>query len=72
MLTVRTTRSLTIGAWCIGVALTVVTPGRAGGVGDDTDGSAAAMMARIEGAQSPNRQGHDPLTLHQIMEASPS
>jgi CubicO group peptidase (beta-lactamase class C family) len=29
---------------------------------------AAAMMARIESAQSPNRQGLDPLTLQQVME----
>jgi CubicO group peptidase (beta-lactamase class C family) len=27
-----------------------------------------AMMARIEGVQSPNRQGHDPFTLKQLME----
>ena len=26
------------------------------------------MMARIEGAQSPNRQGLDPLTLQQVMD----
>jgi CubicO group peptidase (beta-lactamase class C family) len=32
------------------------------------DSSPAAMMARIEGAQSPNRQGLDPLTLQQLME----
>jgi len=32
------------------------------------EGSAAAMMARIEGAQSPNRQGLDPLTLQQLMD----
>ena len=32
------------------------------------DASPAAMMARIEGAQSPNRQGLDPLTLQQVME----
>jgi CubicO group peptidase (beta-lactamase class C family) len=32
------------------------------------DGSAAAMMARIEGAQTPNRQGLDPFTLQQLME----
>src|SRR5436190_2802504 len=32
------------------------------------EGTAAAMMARIEGAQSPNRQGLDPLTLQQLME----
>lgn len=32
------------------------------------DGSAAAMMARIEGAQTPNRQGLDPLTLQQVMD----
>jgi CubicO group peptidase (beta-lactamase class C family) len=32
------------------------------------DGSPAAMMARIEGAQFPNRQGLDPLTLQQLME----
>jgi CubicO group peptidase (beta-lactamase class C family) len=32
------------------------------------DTSPAAMMARIEGAQSPNRQGLDPLTLQQVME----
>lgn len=31
------------------------------------DQSPAAMMARIEGAQSPNRQGLDPLTLQQVM-----
>jgi CubicO group peptidase (beta-lactamase class C family) len=31
------------------------------------DQSAAAMMARVEGAQSPNRQGLDPLTLQQVM-----
>ena len=31
------------------------------------DSSPAAMMARIEGAQSPNRQGLDPLTLQQLM-----
>jgi CubicO group peptidase (beta-lactamase class C family) len=30
--------------------------------------SPAEMMARIEGAQSPNRQGLDPLTLQQVME----
>jgi CubicO group peptidase (beta-lactamase class C family) len=30
--------------------------------------SAAAMMARIEAAQSPNRSGLDPLTLQQVME----
>src|SRR5437867_7918211 len=32
------------------------------------DSSPAAMMARIEGAQAPNRQGLDPLTLEQLME----
>jgi CubicO group peptidase (beta-lactamase class C family) len=32
------------------------------------DSSPAALMARIEGAQSPNRQGLDPLTLQQLME----
>ncbi len=32
------------------------------------EGSAAAMMARIEGAQSPSRQGLDPLTLQQVMD----
>jgi len=32
------------------------------------DSSPAAMMARIEGAQSPNRQGLDPLTLQQLMD----
>jgi CubicO group peptidase (beta-lactamase class C family) len=32
------------------------------------DSSPAAVMARIEGAQSPNRQGLDPLTLQQLME----
>src|SRR5262245_8218528 len=32
------------------------------------DSSPPAMMARIEGAQSPNRQGLDPLTLQQLME----
>jgi CubicO group peptidase (beta-lactamase class C family) len=32
------------------------------------DSPPAAMMARIEGAQSPNRQGLDPLTLQQLME----
>ena len=32
------------------------------------DSSPAAMMARIEAAQSPNRQGLDPLTLQQLME----
>ena len=32
------------------------------------DSSPVAMMARIEGAQSPNRQGLDPLTLQQLME----
>lgn len=32
------------------------------------DDSPAAMIAKIEGAQSPNRQGHDPFTLTQIME----
>jgi len=32
------------------------------------DSSPATMMARIEGAQSPNRQGLDPLTLQQLME----
>jgi len=32
------------------------------------EGSAATMMARIEGAQSPNRQGLDPLTLQQLMD----
>jgi CubicO group peptidase (beta-lactamase class C family) len=32
------------------------------------DSSPAAMMARIEAAQSPNRQGLDPLTLQQVME----
>lgn len=31
------------------------------------DQSPAAMMAHIEGAQSPNRQGLDPLTLQQVM-----
>jgi CubicO group peptidase (beta-lactamase class C family) len=30
--------------------------------------SPAAMMARIEGAQAPNRNGLDPLTLQQVME----
>ena len=34
----------------------------------EADESPAAMMARIEGPQSPNRQGLDPLTLKQIME----
>jgi CubicO group peptidase (beta-lactamase class C family) len=34
---------------------------------DADDRSAAAMMARIEGAQSPNREGLDPLTLQQVM-----
>ena len=32
------------------------------------DSSPSAMMARIEGAQSPNRQGLDPLTLQQLMD----
>src|SRR6266498_5501182 len=32
------------------------------------EGSAPAMMARIEGAQSPNRQGLDPFTLQELME----
>ena len=32
------------------------------------DSSPASMMARIEGAQSPNRQGLDPLTLQELME----
>src|SRR5260221_12042942 len=32
------------------------------------DSSPAAMMARIEGAQSPDRQGLDRLTLQQVME----
>ena len=32
------------------------------------DPSPAAMMARIEGVQSPNRQGLDPFTLQQLME----
>ena len=32
------------------------------------EGSASTMMARIEGAQSPNRQGLDPLTLQQLMD----
>jgi CubicO group peptidase (beta-lactamase class C family) len=32
------------------------------------DRSPAAMMARIEGVQSPNRQGLDPLTLQQLMD----
>ena len=32
------------------------------------DMSPSAMMARIEGAQSPNRQGLDPFTLQQVME----
>jgi CubicO group peptidase (beta-lactamase class C family) len=32
------------------------------------EGSAATMMARIEAAQSPNRQGFDPLTLQQLMD----
>ena len=32
------------------------------------DASPAAMMARIEGAQSPDRQGLDRLTLEQVME----
>ena len=36
------------------------------------DSSPAAMMARIEGAQSPNRQGLDPLTLQQLMVRSVS
>ncbi len=35
---------------------------------NEADDSPAAMMARIEGPQSPNRQGHDPFTLTQIME----
>ena len=30
--------------------------------------SVAALMARIEGAQTPNRQGFDPLTLEQLMQ----
>ena len=34
----------------------------------EADESPAAMMARIEGPQSPNRQGLDPLTLKQVME----
>ena len=32
------------------------------------DPSPAAMMARIEGPQSPDRQGLDRLTLQQVME----
>ena len=32
------------------------------------DAAPAAMMARIEGAQSPNRQGLDPFTLQQVMD----
>ena len=32
------------------------------------EGSASTMMARIEGAQWPNRQGLDPLTLQQLMD----
>src|SRR5215213_1159219 len=32
------------------------------------DSSPPAMMARIEGAQSPDRQGLDRFTLHQVME----
>ncbi len=32
------------------------------------ESSPAAMMARIEGAQSPDRQGLDRLTLQQVME----
>jgi CubicO group peptidase (beta-lactamase class C family) len=36
--------------------------------GGGDEGSAAALMARIEAAQSPNRQGLDPLTLQQLME----
>jgi CubicO group peptidase (beta-lactamase class C family) len=32
------------------------------------DQSAAAMMARIESAQAPNRQGLDPFTLQQLLE----
>jgi CubicO group peptidase (beta-lactamase class C family) len=43
------------------------TPPRAAGA-DDVDGSSAAMMARIEGPQVPDRQGYDSLTLKQLME----
>ena len=41
---------------------------RGGPVYAEADESPAAMMARIEGPQSPNRQGLDPLTLKQVME----
>ena len=41
---------------------------RAERVQAEADDSPAAMMARIEGAQSPNRQGLDPFTLKQVME----
>lgn len=44
----------------------VVSPGPAAHVREDT--SPAAMMARIEGAQIPDRQGFDGFTLEEIME----
>ena len=62
------------------VAITVVSVGiisatrdlpngvAAGHVDAAADDSPAAMIAKIEAAQSPNRQGHDPFTLKQIME----
>jgi len=42
-----------------------VAAGRVRAAADDTP---ASMIAKIEAAQSPNRQGHDPFTLQQIME----
>jgi CubicO group peptidase (beta-lactamase class C family) len=46
-----------LGALCLASMLTAA-----------DDSSPAAMMARIEAAQSPDRQGLDPLTLAQVME----
>jgi CubicO group peptidase (beta-lactamase class C family) len=61
----RFSASVATATVCIGSFLA---PGELPRVHAVADESPAAMMARIEGAQSPNRQGHDPFTLKQIME----